>query len=338
MGTLESVSHTADLNAIKSQVASNGVEVINGDALMSDDISSDESSEEIETSDGTAGEEVPVETPGDETAGDGEEPAADDEGHLPFVEKSFVEAEVGATFKDGEGKIFEKLEGVDLPVPRCNPASEMYKNLKEYGFDQDVINREFWQGKGEVSEDTIKALKEVFPGGMVDEFFASKKAEHLAFLDGLSRKNSDAEKAKVAVAEKQAKRDEETLSLVATTFGAEDGKAQWAEVVDFINGNYEVDRRKEIAAALAGGTVFSRKALLNSIKRDMEYATGDVHKLINSDGVVSVAKVGGGALTGDAYHKILSNPSHPDHKRYHTEPSYAAEVDARRQKGIELGL
>lgn len=326
---------TADMAEIKSKVASNGVEVINGDALLSDEISEDTDAASTDTE--IAGDETTA-VEGEGQEGETPEATPDEDGHIPFAPEVFAEAEEGTSFKDAEGKVYEKLEGVSVPVPRCDPNSEMYKNLKEYGFDQDEINREFWKGKGDVSEDTLKALKEVFPGGMVDEFFASKKAEHLAFWDSLSRKNSDAERTKAEVAEKQAKRDTETLSLVATTFGTDDGAAKWPEVVDFINANYEQDRRKEIAVALSTGTMFSRKALLNVIKRDMEYASGDVHKLINADGVVSAAKVGGGALSGEQFHNILSSPSNPDHKRYHTEPAFAAEIDARRQKGIELGL
>jgi len=326
---------TADMAEIKSKVASNGVEVIQGDALPSDSIN--DGADVASTDEEIAGDKPTAaegEGQGDETP----DATPDEDGHIPFAESSFAEAEEGTSFKDADGKVYEKLEGVTVPVPRCDPASEMYKNLKEYAFDQDDINREFWKGKGDVSEDTIKALKEVFPGGMVDEFFASKKAEHLTFWDALSRRDVDAERTAAEIAEKQVKRDTDTLSLVATTFGAEDGAAKWPEVVDFINANYEQDRRKEIAVALSTGTMFSRKALLNVIKRDMEYSSGDVHKLINADGVVSAAKVGGGALSGEQFHTILSNPTNPDHKRYHSEPAFAAEVDARRQKGIELGM
>ena len=39
-----------------------------------------------------------------------------------------------------------------------------------------------------------------------------------------------------------------------------------------------------------------------------------------------------------AFHDIVANPSNPDHKRYHSDPAFAAEIDARRSKGIELGV
>lgn len=333
------VSATADMDAVKAAVAS-GSDVIDGSALMREEESAAPAGEEE-----AAGLDAGLDTVEEEDAAapaEGEEadPKGDEEEseHPAFTQEAFTEAEAGTTFKDANGRLYEKVEGVDLPVPRCDTEAPIYKELKNFGFDQDVINREFWMNKGDVSEDTLKSLKDVFPAGMVDEFFAAKKAEHLAYLDSLSRQNSDAEKAKAAAIERQTQRDNETLDITASVFGSDDGKAKFDEVVGFINANYELARRKEIAASLSGGTVFVRKALMQAIKRDMEYAGGDVHKLLNADGVVSVAKVGGKALSGSQFHDIVANPSNPDHKKYHSDPAFAAEIDARRSKGIELGV
>ena len=336
----ENVNVNTDTNGVEGAVS-----VIDGEALLNEENEATSSSETEEL--GADNNEVTD----DSNASEGEEGAdaedgdskdnsedAEDGDAVEWTPEAFEEAESGVQFKDANGSMYEKVEGCEIPVPMCDKEAGMYKELANLGFDQDVINREFWQNKGDLSEDTITALKQVLPAGMVDAHLAALEGEHVAYLDSLTRQNSDAVKAKEEAAAKLEKRDSETLDTAAKVFDNEDGKVAFDEAVAFINENYDLDRRKEIAATLQTGTLFSRKALLNAIKRDMDYNGGDVHKLINADGSVTAQKVVGGAITAEAYHDIISNPTNPDHTKYMNDMAFQNEIDNRRSKGINAGI
>lgn len=290
------------------------------------DNSDDNSSDDASRSD--------AEKEGTEDASDGKEV---DDDLVELDAEAFGEAEAGTLFTDGE-HTYKKVDGCEVAVPVIDEKDEMYKFLKTSGFDQNEINEEFWVNKGELSDDTLNSLRNVYGPGPVDSFVNAQKQAHMAYLDKLNDGEVAAKNEAAKVRAAVEARDNETYGMVSEVFGQDDGKTYWHdEVIPYLNENVSVDRRRDIANALNTGGEWARRTLMKSIEREMRMERGEVHKLINlndSPADNNEAANGSkanlqGAITQAQFEEILSDPS----QRYWKDDDYNKRVQEAYLRG-----
>lgn len=262
-----------------------------------------------------------------------------------FTYAAFDEAEVDTVFKDAAGNEFRKVEGCEIPVPVIPKDDEMYSFLHSHGFDQNVINEEFWTNNGELSEDTLAGLAEIFGKGPVESYMSNVRAAHLAYLDGAKSESEAAARQAEQAAQERTARDTMLYSTAGKVFGTEDpeeSKAAMMDIITYANESMTKDRRIELKQVLDTGSTFMVNTVLKSIKREMEFNSGDVHKLVSIDGnqstVDDVVPTGGDeglpdvpmSISENDLHKYMNDSRGP----YWTNLAFREKVDAARLRAI----